>query len=226
MKTRLVVFDMAGTTVVDKGNVRDSFTAAFLKEGIEVPLAELKKVMGYRKKDAITMLLERLHIQTDDRDGLIRKIHSNFEEIILEFYMSDQDLHPLPGTDDVFRWLHSKTIFVALNTGFTRLITEGILYRLGWKENPLIDEIVCSDEVEEGRPAPFMIKRIMSKFGIIDPGEVVKIGDTEVDILEGRNAQCGMVVSVTTGAYTRNQLEAFKPDHIIDSLTELPPLIH
>ncbi len=226
MKTKLVVFDIAGTTVTDKGNVADAFMSAFSMEGIEVDLTEVKKVMGYRKKDAIVMLLQKFHPEKAREETLVAQIHSNFEEKMLEFYMSEKDLLPLPHAEDTFRWLHSQGIFVALNTGFTRLITEGILYRLGWKENPLIDEIICSDEVEQGRPAPFMINRIMENLGVSDPAEVMKVGDTEVDVLEGRNAHCGHVISVTTGAYTRNQLEHFNPDHIIESLSELPQYIH
>ena len=225
MKTRLVVFDIAGTTVTDKGNVADSFMAAFMLNGIELSLPEVNKVMGYRKKEAIGMLLDKYQYTLSERRDLVNNIHSSFEEKMLEFYMSDKDLHPLPNAEEIFRWLHSKGIGVALNTGFTRLVTEGILYRLGWKDNPLIDFIVCSDEVEEGRPAPFMINQIMKVLGISDAGEVIKVGDTEVDIMEGRNAQCGKVVSVTTGSYSRIQLEAFFPDHIIDNLSELPPLL-
>jgi phosphoglycolate phosphatase-like HAD superfamily hydrolase len=54
---------------------------------------------------------------------------------------------------------------------------------------------------------------------------VVKIGDTEVDINEGINAGCAIVVAVTTGAFTRDQLEPYAPDYIIDNLSELPALI-
>jgi phosphonate degradation associated HDIG domain protein/phosphonatase-like hydrolase len=225
MKTRLVVFDIAGTTVVDMGNVADSFKAAFMEHGFELPVHEVNMVMGYRKMEAIHMLLEKFYPSMGNSGEMIKAIHDSFEEKMLEFYMSDKDLRPMPFAEDVFRWLHSKGINVALNTGFTRLVTEGILYRLGWKENQLIDEVICSDEVEEGRPAPFMINRIMANRGIEDAGEVIKVGDTEVDISEGRNAGCGMVVSVTTGAYSRIQLQQFSPDYIIDGLDELPSLI-
>jgi phosphoglycolate phosphatase-like HAD superfamily hydrolase len=34
-----------------------------------------------------------------------------------------------------------------------------------------------------------------------------------------------MVVAVTTGAYTKEQLVKYQPDHIIDSLELLPSLI-
>ena len=59
-----------------------------------------------------------------------------------------------------------------------------------------------------------------------EAANVVKIGDTEVDIAEGRNTGCGLVVAVTTGAYTRTELEQYHPDYIIDSLQELPGILN
>ncbi len=59
-----------------------------------------------------------------------------------------------------------------------------------WKEKGLIDDYIASDEVEEGRPQPFMIQALMKRAGISDSKEVIKIGDTEVDVNEGRNAGC------------------------------------
>jgi phosphoglycolate phosphatase-like HAD superfamily hydrolase len=65
----------------------------------------------------------------------------------------------------------------------------------------------------------------MQRAGITDPKEVMKIGDTEVDVNEGRNAGCSLVIAVTTGAFTKMQLEEYHPDHIIDDLSQLPALI-
>ena len=88
-----------------------------------------------------------------------------------------------------------------------------------------MDDYIASDEVEQGRPHPFMIRELMNRAGIDDPSVVLKIGDTAVDIKEGRNSNCGLVIAVTTGAFTRKQLEAYHPDHILDNLSELPNLI-
>jgi len=41
----------------------------------------------------------------------------------------------------------------------------------------------------------------------------------------GRGPVAMMAVSVTTGAYTRTQLQQYHPDHIIDSLEELMSII-
>jgi phosphoglycolate phosphatase-like HAD superfamily hydrolase len=85
--------------------------------------------------------------------------------------------------------------------------------------------VICSDEVPEGRPAADMIRVLIRDLDISSPEHVLKVGDTEVDVEEGRSAGCGIVVSVTTGAYTRQQLEEYQPDFIIDDLRELLPIV-
>lgn len=225
MITRLAVFDMAGTTVKDNGNVADSFLSAFHAHGIGLSRTEVQAVMGYRKIEAIEMLLRDVDMEKSIDKSLIHAIHEDFERIMLEHYMTDQELAPLPFAEELFQWLQARGVLVALNTGFTRNITEGILYRLSWKGNPLINGVICSDEVPEGRPAPFMIRSLMERFNIADPATVIKVGDTEVDILEGRNASCGLVISISTGAYTSEQLGKLGPDLVISSLSELPAYI-
>lgn len=225
--TKLVVFDMAGTTVRDRGDVATAFITALTELGVPKPATEdVNDVMGFRKIDAIRVLIDKYGApENADIELLIEKIHQRFTELMIGFYQNDKDLQPLPYAENLFRELHEKGVKVALNTGFTRPVTEAILHRLNWKNNPLIDAVICSDEVPEGRPEPFMIQAIMEQLGISSSSQVVKVGDTEVDVQEGRNANCGLVVSVTTGAATREQLQQFQPDHIIDSLEELPSLI-
>jgi phosphonatase-like hydrolase len=223
---QLVVFDIAGTTVRDNGSVAEAFITAFRDYGFTMPLAEVKKVMGFRKMDAIAMLLEKFAPAQKDDGVWIDRIHTHFIDKMIEFYMNDQTLAPLPHAEIVFYALKQQGIKIALNTGFTRSITDTILHRLRWDDrSPLIDQVICSDEVALGRPHPDMIKLLMDDLGVGSPAQVLKIGDTEVDVEEGRNAACGKVVSVTTGAYTREQLQSYRPDFIIDDLQELLPII-
>ncbi len=226
MNIELVVFDMAGTTVADNGNVNDSFRNAFAAEGILVNAADINKIMGYQKMEAVKNILTQYapHL-ADPLDKTIQRIHNRFTEEMVSFYSNDTDLKPLPFAEELFQLLQYKEIKVALNTGFTRVITDAILTQLGWNKNPFINQVICSDEVPEGRPHAYMIQSIMQQLGISTVKNVAKVGDTEVDILEGRNAGCGMVVSVTSGAYTREELIQYSPDFIIDSLQEFPALI-
>jgi len=223
---QLVVFDIAGTTVRDKGSVAEAFLSAFRDFGFTMPVEEIKKVMGFRKMDAIVLLLEKFAPDVKDNDFMIDRIHTRFIDTMIEFYRNDETLAPFPNAESVFSTLKAQGIKIALNTGFTRSITDTILHRLRWDDrSPLIDRVICSDEVAHGRPHPDMIKALMDDLSIVSPEAVLKVGDTEVDVEEGRNAACGTVVSVTTGAYTRDQLASYGPDFIIDDLQELLPII-
>ncbi|MBS1665596.1 MAG: HAD hydrolase-like protein [Bacteroidetes bacterium] len=223
---QLVVFDIAGTTVRDNGSVADAFIAAFNDFDLNVPEDEVRKVMGFRKIEAVTLLLEKFYQEHRGEDLLISRIQARFIVRMIAFYRNDDQLAPFPHTEKVFSALKKKGIKIALNTGFTRSITDTILHRLRWDDrSTLIDKTICSDEVSHGRPYPDMIEVLIDDLGIDSPARVLKVGDTEVDVEEGRNAACGKVVSVTTGAYSREQLETYNPDHIIDDLEELISII-
>ncbi|MGH2565155.1 MAG: HAD-IA family hydrolase [Ginsengibacter sp.] len=226
MSIQLVVFDIAGTTVADKGNINNVFRKAFTNAGItNVDSVDVDDVMGYRKKEAIEIIVKKYKPGFENDDAFIDGIHEDFNKQMIMYYETCEELVPLPFAESVFKELHNNKIKVALNTGFTRAITTPILKRLGWDTATFIDEIICSDEVPEGRPFPFMIENIMQKLSISYADDVAKVGDTKVDIEEGKNAGCGIVVGVTTGAYSKEQLMKYQPDYIIDSLEILPSLI-
>ena len=223
---QLVVFDIAGTTVHDKGNVANSFISAFRDFGFEMPYPDVQKVMGFRKIDAIAILLDKFAPGKKEDALLVDRIHTRFIDTMISFYKEDEELAPLPHAEMVFSSLQQQGIKVALNTGFTRSITDAILHHLRWDgRNKDIDRVICSDEIPQGRPSPDMINHLRKDLGVADPARILKIGDTEVDIQEGRNASCGIVIGITTGAYTREQLQEYQPDHIIDDLEQLLPII-
>jgi phosphonatase-like hydrolase len=147
-----------------------------------------------------------------------------FKEI-LETYYYHQPVEPTEGALEIFEWCKEKGIKIALNTGFYREVTNIILNRLDWQEGEIIDFVVASDEVPAGRPKPFMIQAAMAYFGITDPKEVVKIGDTPVDLAEGRNAGCLLSLAVTNGTHSAEQLSGLDGDGLLDSVLELKKVL-
>jgi phosphonatase-like hydrolase len=224
MSVKLVVFDMAGTTVSDNNNnVARAFQKAFMENGIDISIGDATPLMGYHKPLAIQMLLERSGI-TFDTD-FIEKIHDDFENEMMDFYEYDAAAKPISGAEAVFEKLKQRGIRIALNTGFSKNVADTIVERFQWKEKGLIDDVIGSDEVEKGRPYPFMIGKLMERAGINDPLEVAKVGDTTVDIEEGQNAGCLYVVAITTGAGNAIELEKMKPTHMINDLSEIPTIL-
>lgn len=221
---KLAVFDMAGTTICDNDVVAAAFHKAFLLHGFNVAKEEINSLMGYKKSVAIQKVLSCHHSKT--KYDLVEQIHEDFVGGMITHYNTDPHLAATPGTEEIFVWLKNKGIRVALNTGFPKEIADAIINRFEWIQRGMVDEYIASDQVEHGRPSPDMIRLLMKSAGVTQSSCVFKVGDTEADILEGRNAGCGLVIGVTTGAYTREQLEPMKPDHIIDNLAELHQIIN
>lgn len=216
---KLAVFDIAGTTVADDNFVAKAFKNAFSINGYDITEEQVNPLMGYKKIEAIKTVLDQLGEEYDDE--LLEDIHTDFEDEMIEFYESDPAVRAIKNAENIFMQLKEKGVSIALNTGFPKSIADAIINRLQWTERGLIDDYIASDEVENGRPDPSMIKELMLRAGVENSKDVAKIGDTTVDIEEGKNAGCAYVIAVTTGASTRNQLEEFQPTHIIDNLSEL-----
>ena len=53
----------------------------------------------------------------------------------------------------------------------------------------------------------------------------MKVGDSAIDIEEGKNANCGITVGVLTGAQNRAQIQEANPTYMIESLNELRAIL-
>ncbi len=121
--------------------------------------------------------------------------------------------------------LKEKGIVNVLNTGYNRKTALSITDKLGWKEGTDFDCLVTATDVGKNRPSPDMILFAMEQFHLTNASEVIKVGDSIIDIEEGKNAGCGMNIGITTGAHTYEQLASANPNFIINNLIELLPLI-
>ncbi|UCJ07694.1 HAD hydrolase-like protein [Chitinophaga pendula] len=221
MLPQLAVFDIAGTTLHDESNVGLVLRKTLVDAGVEVSLEEVNEVMGYAKPFAITHLLSIKKDPRAEEPASIDTLHTRFVQDMITHYKTNENVREKSGTSDVFRALKQKGIKIALDTGFDRAITEVILQRVGWTEQGLVDIVVTSDEVPHGRPYPYMIYRAMEQLGIRSIQDVMKIGDTISDLEEGTNAGCKYVIGVTTGAYSRPELEKGPHTHLVAHLNEV-----
>jgi len=227
MSIKLIVFDIAGTTVRDNQEVSQTFHHALKKHGYLIEIDNIDPLMGYEKNLAILTLL-----QTYEPDGdkitpeLVKRIHTEFVQLMINHYKFSPDIEPLPNVEETFQALHQQGVQIAINTGFSKDIAEVVVGRLQWQEKGLIDHLIGSDEVPQGRPHPFMIEKLMVDSGITDPSAIAKVGDTEVDVREGQNANCRYVIGITTGIFTRQELEKYHPTHIIDDIREVLAIIN
>ena len=221
---KLAIFDMAGTTVHDENFVTKALCKALSLNGYsDVTLEAANAVMGIAKPVAITELLATFYPEAQNPP--IGQIHADFLMAMSDFYTHAPEVKEMEGTTRTFLRLKAMGIKIGIDTGFSRDIGDIIIKRLGWDLDGLIDVSVCSDEVEKGRPHPDMIFRAMEQMNISDPKEVAKIGDTPVDLLEGSNANCGLVIGVLSGSADAKTLRLYPHTHLMSSIAEVPDLV-
>jgi phosphonatase-like hydrolase len=211
-RLKLVVFDMAGTTVDDRIDgiplVLRSYGEAFRSRGMEVPMTVLNEQRG---RDKWTVIRD---LGGEDAE----EIYSHFNAALLA---NTDRVREVGGASEAFNFLRGHGVKVALNTGFPREVAERIIDHLGWEREGLIDSWTCSEDVGSSRPDPAMIHALMSSLGVGDPATVMKVDDTATGIEEGLNAGA-VTLGVLTGTQTKERLLQARPHAIIESVRLLP----
>lgn len=235
-KLSLVMLDFAGTTIDDKTAVRDCLYEAAVEFGLETDPEEVLVSIGTNKIHLYQYLIARKQgrdLQIEDFERVkdpdsyeeALRIFERYTALMIDYYRND--IRPMPGAEETFEWLHSRDIKVAIDTGFHRNVTDAIIEGTGWLESGLVDQVVTVEDApgNRGRPAPFMLYHAMMTLDIQSVHEVVKVGDTPADMLEGYNAGCAGIVGVMSGPLPIESYAAKRHTHLIPSVAELPALL-
>lgn len=214
----LVVCDMAGTTVLDEGQVPRAFTAALAEHGVAVTADAINRLRGASKRQAICELLPA----GADREARTEIVYASFRAQLERVF--GESVQAVPGAAEAIARLRAAGLRVALNTGFDRDTTSLLLDALRWRTG-VVDAVVCGDEVAAGRPAPDLIRACMRAVGVTDASRVASVGDTVLDLQAGHNAGVRYNIGVLSGAHRREQLAKEPHTHLIASVAELPALL-
>jgi phosphoglycolate phosphatase len=136
------------------------------------------------------------------------------------YFSADSPVRPIPGVVAYFDQLRAAGIRVALNTGYPRTIADHLIARMGF--NGHIDGSLVSEEAGRGRPYPYMVHGLMRQLGVQRVQAVAKVGDTALDMEEGRNAGCVVVIGVLTGADDAATLQRHGASAVVPSAVDYP----
>lgn len=229
---KLVVFDMAGTTVQDKKEVETCFANACQHMNLNVSEERILALQGYSKIEVFRLLWDE-KIGKEHPEYLENvEVSYDYFRMILEEHYEKSLILPTEGCLEIFEFLREKNIKIALTTGFYRKVVNIILSKLGWLQgldndyfnksgDSVIDVSIASDEVPQGRPEPFMIQKAMKTLQIADAQQVINIGDTPSDLKSGIAAGCRLSLGLTNGTHTEDQLKIYRNDGLLPSLKEL-----
>lgn len=219
MNIEMVIFDMAGTTINEDNIVYKTLQKAINNFGIEVDLGGVLEIgAGREKLNAIQDIITKYgnNADLDKADAVFQSFLTMLATAYEEFA-----IQAMTNAESVLLELRNKNVLVILNTGYDKNTANFILEKINWRQFYHFDLLVTASDVKNSRPAPDMITFAMNLFNMNDPKTIVKVGDSKIDIEEGRNANCLYCIGITTGAQTKSQLLEAKPDFIIDDLTDL-----
>ena len=220
----LVIFDMEGTTIEDKGRVPTALMQGLQANGFAVTDAEVRAVRGASKREAIRLLIEqRLERPGQDSTALAEQTYTAFRDRLQKTYQAER-VRFIDGTLSTFAWLRNKGIKIVLNTGFDRMITDTIVENLAW-QNQDVAAMICGDDVKSGRPAPYLIFHAMERTSIMNVRQGMNVGDTVRDLQAGFHAGVKFNVAVLSGAHSAEQLSEEPHTHLLSSVAELPTLL-
>lgn len=251
---KLVVFDLAGTTV-DHGCFAPvtPFIEALARHGVEVTVEQVRGPMGIAKLEHLRALLAlptsaaqwRARHGADATDADVVQIYQD-HFVPLQLASVARESALIPGVLECVERLRDRGIRIGTTTGYFGAAADLCIAEAA-RQGFAPDVCVHSEQVPAGRPAPWMIFRIMETLGVYPPRAVVKVGDTVPDAQEALNAGAWAVGVAETGSglgLRAPELDGLPPDermrrvsavrrelldagahYVIDSVRDLPPLL-
>ena len=215
---RLVVLDMAGTTVADGGLVEEAFAAAARHMGAE-PATMLDYVRATMGESKISVFRHLFGEETQAQDA-----NKAFETAYAELVDGGR-IEALPDARETIETLKSQGRTVVLTTGFARTTQDAILAALGWQD--LAHLTLCpADAGGRGRPYPDMVLTAFLRTAVADDvRQIAVVGDTSYDMLSGVRAGAGLVAGVLTGAHDADALRTAGATQVLDGIGQLPGVL-
>jgi phosphonoacetaldehyde hydrolase len=231
-----VILDWAGTTV-DHGSLAPvaAMRLLFSSVGIDVPTEEIRASMGLHKKDHIRAIATA-HGRGNDVEALYAAFIPKQMESLVEHSAV------IAGVGEAVERMRSRGLKIGSTTGYNREMLDYVRDRAK-AQGYAPDCALCPDDVGGGRPMPWMCFAAAVFLRVYPMGTMVKIGDTETDIAEGRNAGMWTIGVARTGnevglserewdalgdgardgllRAARDKLYAAGADYVIDTVAEV-----
>lgn len=206
-RIRAIMLDWAGTTV-DHGSIAPvtALQTLFRAHGIALSTADARRDMGLLKRDHIRSILAMPHIRAqwiaiEGREPGEAEVYALFDEFgPLQINIITEQSQLIRGVAEAVRDWQSRGIRIGSTTGYTRPMLAPVLAQAA-QQGYRPDASVCPDEVRSGRPAPWMLMKNAELLDVYPPRGCVKIGDTVVDIEEGKNAGMWTIGITRTGNF-------------------------
>ncbi|MCX6112622.1 MAG: HAD-IA family hydrolase [Proteobacteria bacterium] len=213
MNIKGIVFDLDGTLIDSSKAILDSLFTATEYYNIKTAVKKDESYLFMGKS-----LTETLKIMIPDADHeTIHKVGKYYVKHYYEFCVKDAKL--FPGVMETIKTLYDKDIKLAVATAKRSDCAQAELIATGASE--YFSVIRGTDEGVISKPNPQMLLEICANFKL-KPENVLMVGDTDRDVIFGKNAGCHTCV-VSHGNWTKERFvrENIIPDFFLDRFEDL-----
>ncbi len=219
-KPGLLIFDLDGTLVDTAPDIAYSIDEMLSKVGL--PTAGIDKVRRWIG-DGVPMLVKRALTG----DMWPESEPEGFSEAMLlfgELYQANFCKHSrlFTGVLAGLQTLKDEGYHTCCITNKSSRFALPLLAQLDISR--YLDFIGCGDQFEKHKPDPYPLLKAAERFGI-SPERCLMVGDSENDVVAARAAGCG-IFCVSYGYRICEEVEELKADRVIQTLLELPTLLH
>ncbi|HVA56109.1 MAG TPA: phosphoglycolate phosphatase [Gammaproteobacteria bacterium] len=214
---KLVAFDLDGTLVDSAADIASAVCR--MTEELALPPPDIGTVRTW-VGDGVRLLLKRaLGVERDSEPPaeLYQRAFEAFRRAYHEHLVSESCLYA--GALDTLRFLHARDFALACITNKAAEFTTPLLDALGI--GPYFGLVLSGDSLTQRKPHPLPLLHAAQHLGV-SPARACMVGDSRNDLLAARAANF-MAIGVRYGY--GGDLTGLEADAVLDSLTQLPPLL-
>ena len=217
---KMLVCDMAGTTIQENNIVYNNLYKTIKSIEPNIDRIDIQRFYGFNKNEVIKYYVDnKKNIKLSEKKALFNETKHKFNDMLKNDYINNPDIKLIhPYLPSFFNNIRNNDIKITLNTGYNKEIQNILIDKLNLLD--CIDDYISSQEVSRGRPYPHMINTLMSRNHVLEPNEVIKIGDTCIDLIEGKNAKCH-TIGVLSGSTQKYQLQRYNPTFILNNIIDI-----
>ena len=212
---RLLIVDLDGTLVDSFADIRHGIAEALAVIGIE-PTDELMDLC--RLGVGLEVFYQRALGADPYADGEQSRLDEFVDAYRNAYAASPHEARPYDGVADTLAELRRRhpELAIAVATAKRTDMAEAVVQGCGLR--PLLDAVVGSEGLPH-KPDPSVLRRAADRVERPLAGAVM-VGDTDRDVGAARAADC-VACAVTYGGWTRDELRALGPDHLLDHFSDL-----
>ncbi len=216
---RLVLFDIDGTLLSSDGKARKAFLDA-IQVAYGKPFdPDAVSFSGKTDPQILSEILTQIGVPAPAGEYLFTTCLDLYRDTLMQL-LEPAHIRLLPGVPELVRHLSQTSgVQLGLLTGNLQE-TAYLKLRLARLDRYFPFGAFGSDHPDRYMLPEVALSRAFKHNGIkYGPGEVVIVGDTEHDVCCGRSISA-VSVAVCTGRYSREQLEPFAPNVLLDDLSD------